>query len=75
MLEATDAGATVSSLPGYVDAGDAVVNEESAPAPPASACGTSCDSTWTRCRSSCTGAKCDACVASYKRCMRNCFAK
>jgi hypothetical protein len=76
MLETTDAGVAAFLLPGYAaDAGDQVVSEESAPAPPQSACGTSCDATWNRCRSSCTGAKCDACAAAYKRCMRNCFAK
>jgi hypothetical protein len=75
MLEATDAG-VAGVLPDYAaDAGVSVVNEESAPAPPGSSCGTGCDSTWNRCRSSCTGAKCDACAATYKRCMRDCFAK
>jgi len=53
----------------------AVVTEENAPAPPGSSCATGCDATWSRCRVCDGGAKCEACTATYKRCMRTCFTK
>jgi hypothetical protein len=76
---AADAGAygQTQALPGYADGGGAGgVTEESAPAPPGSACGTACDAAWTKCHDGCgVGAKCDLCALGYKRCMKNCFAK
>jgi hypothetical protein len=74
-----DAGVPVNSeLPsGYADAGNnaAVVTEESSPAPPGASCATGCDATWSRCKGCDGGAKCEACAATYKKCMRTCFAK
>jgi hypothetical protein len=52
-----------------------VVTEENNPAPPGSACATGCDATWSRCRECDAGAKCEACTATYKKCMRTCFSK
>ena len=64
-----------SGLPSnYVDAKRSVVTEESAPSPPGYACGTGCDAAWNRCRLCDAGAKCEACTATYKRCMRTCFS-
>jgi hypothetical protein len=64
------------TLPGYIDGGAGFVKEEAPAEPPGSACGTSCDATWSRCKSTCgAGAKCDGCARDYKRCMRSCFAK
>jgi len=64
------------ALPGYIDASAALVTEEKSAEPPETACGTSCDATWTRCKTTCDGGvKCDSCVRDYKRCMRNCFSK
>lgn len=60
---------------GYVDAGIRAVTEESAVAPPGTACATGCEATWSRCRDCDGGAKCAACTATYKKCMRTCFAK
>ncbi|MGO9714965.1 MAG: hypothetical protein ACLQBL_39325 [Polyangiaceae bacterium] len=60
---------------GYTDAGSAVVTEESAPPPPAAACTNRCEDKWSRCRDCDGGAKCAACTATYKACMRGCFAK
>jgi hypothetical protein len=75
---APDAGMVQrSALPvGFIDAGAELVTEEKSADPPGTACGTGCDATWSRCKTTCDGkAKCDACVRTYKRCMRNCFAK
>ncbi len=74
---AADAGAIQRvALPGYLDAGNALVTESKSAEPPESACGTSCDATWSRCKMTCdAGTKCEACARDYKRCMRNCFAK
>ncbi len=72
--DAHDAGDD-SGLPmSYVDASRAVVTEEAAPAPPGSSCATGCDASWSRCRVCDGGAKCEACTATYRKCMRTCFA-
>jgi hypothetical protein len=68
-----DGNAVVTA--GYADAGPGVVNEEQALQPPGSACTTGCDAAWSRCRDCDAGAKCEACTATYKKCMRTCFAK
>jgi hypothetical protein len=62
-------------LAGYTDAGRAVVTEESALQPPETKCASGCDAAWGRCRDCDGGAKCAACTATYKKCMRTCFAK
>jgi hypothetical protein len=62
-------------LAGYADAGGAAVTEESAPQPPGSTCTTGCDAAWNRCRECDGGPKCAECTATYKKCMRTCFAK
>jgi hypothetical protein len=69
-----DGGEDAEMPAGYKDASAAIVTEESAPQPPASACATGCDATWSRCRDCDAGAKCVACTANYKKCMRRCFA-
>ena len=77
-LEETDSGAQAgSNLPGYADASASAAVEESAPTPPGTSCATGCDATWSRCKEGCgdAGAKCEACTATYKKCMRTCFAK
>jgi hypothetical protein len=77
-MQAADAGRPQGDvLPGYLDAGAESIREEGPAEPPGTACGTSCDATWTRCKAGCgtAGAKCDACGRDYKRCMRVCFAK
>jgi hypothetical protein len=76
-LAETDAGEEPdSSLPSnYSETKSVVVSEETSPAPPGSTCVTGCDATWSRCRSCDGGAKCEACTATYKKCMRTCFAR
>ena len=75
-LEATvaDSGADEEMNAGYLDASTPVVTEESAPQPPGSSCTTGCDATWNHCKDCDGGAKCAECTATYKRCMRRCFA-
>jgi hypothetical protein len=75
--ESTEAeGSSGEVTAGYLDAGGGRgVTEESAPEPPASACSAGCEAAWSRCKGCDGGAKCAACTATYKKCMRTCFAK
>ncbi len=76
LQESPDAGSS-GDVPAaaYIDAGTRAVTDESAVAPPETPCATGCEATWARCRDCDGGAKCAACTATYKKCMRTCFAK
>jgi hypothetical protein len=60
---------------GYADAGGGDVTEESTPKAPGAECTAGCEAAWSKCRDCDGGAKCAACGATYKKCMRTCFAK
>jgi hypothetical protein len=68
---------TSGDLPatGYSEPKRTVVTEESQPAPPGAGCAAACDAQWSLCRWCDGGAKCAACTATYKKCMRGCFTK
>jgi hypothetical protein len=62
------------ALPGYADASIATPAAETpSTRPPSSDCGDGCTTAWNACKEKCAGAKCDACAATYKHCMRGCF--
>jgi hypothetical protein len=70
------AGANV--LPGYAPSPSVTVAsakpEPAAQRPPSADCSDTCNTTWNDCKAKCSGAKdCDACTATYKKCMKGCF--